>query len=218
LSPNLVDQVVKGKLQLEKGGALCEVTMLFSDIRGFTAMSEKRAPQEIVRLLNEYFELMVDVLFRYEGTLDKFVGDEIVALFGAPVAMPQAELKAIQCALDMRHVLGEFNRTRVAEGQEEIHIGIGINTGQVVTGAIGSSRALQYTAIGDAMNVASRLCSVAQAGEIIISDATYQKVKNDVAVAPMPATRVKGKADELRVHRVLDLRERPPGQDKTRPG
>jgi adenylate cyclase len=105
LSPNLVDQVVKGKLQLEKGGALSEVTMLFSDIRGFTSMSESRAPQEIVRLLNEYFELMVDVLFHYEGTLDKFVGDEIVALFGAPVPMPKAELKAVECALDMMKAL-----------------------------------------------------------------------------------------------------------------
>jgi adenylate cyclase len=217
LSPNLVDQVVKGRLQLEKGGALSEVTMLFSDIRGFTAMSEKRAPQDIVRLLNEYFELMVDVLFRYEGTLDKFVGDEIVALFGAPVGMPQAELKAIQCALDMKRALAEFNNTRLAEGQEEIRIGIGINTGLVVTGAIGSSRALQYTAIGDAVNLASRLCSLAQAGEIIISDATYEKVKNEVAVAPMAPTRVKGKSDELRVHRVLELRERVPSQEKTRP-
>ncbi len=91
----------QGKLQLEKGGALSEITMLFSDIRGFTSMSESRAPQEIVRMLNEYFELMVDVIFKYEGTLDKFVGDEIIALFGAPVAMPNAELKAVQCALDM---------------------------------------------------------------------------------------------------------------------
>src|SRR3954453_19731246 len=131
LSPNLVDQVVQGKLQLEKGGALSEITMLFSDIRGFTSMSESREPQEIVRMLNEYFELMVDVIFKYEGTLDKFVGDEVIALFGAPVAMQNAEFKAVQCALYMRRVLSEFNRTRLAEGQHEIKIGIGINTGTV---------------------------------------------------------------------------------------
>src|SRR5205814_2402410 len=124
LSPNLVDQVVKGKLQLEKGGALSEVTLLFSDIRGFTSMSESAAPQEIVRMLNEYFELMVDVLFKYEGTLDKFVGDEIIALFGAPVAMQNAESKAVQCALDMMRVLSEWNRTRAAEGQNEVNVGI----------------------------------------------------------------------------------------------
>ena len=164
LSPNLVDQVVQGKLQLEKGGALSEVTLLFSDIRGFTSMSESRAPEEIVRMLNEYFELMVDVIFKYEGTLDKFVGDEVIALFGAPVPMKNAEVKAVQCALDMMHVLQEWNRTRAAEGQHEVTVGIGINTGLVVTGAIGSSRALQYTAIGDAVNMASRLCGAAQAG------------------------------------------------------
>ncbi|HET6284045.1 MAG TPA: adenylate/guanylate cyclase domain-containing protein [Polyangia bacterium] len=206
LSPNLVDQVVKGKLQLEKGGALSEITMLFSDIRGFTAMSESTAPEEIVRMLNEYFELMVDVIFKYEGTLDKFVGDEIIALFGAPVAMPKAELKAVQCALDMTRVLSEFNRTRLAEGQHEIKVGIGINTGIVVTGAIGSSRALQYTAIGDAVNTTSRLCNLAQPGQIILSEATYRKVSMDVAAVPLPPVRVKGKAEELRVYNAIGLR------------
>lgn len=219
LSPNLVDQVVQGKLQLEKGGALSEITLLFSDIRGFTSMSESAEPQEIVRMLNEYFELMVDVIFKYEGTLDKFVGDEVIALFGAPVAMQNAETKAVQCALDMMRVLSEWNRTRAAEGQNEINIGIGINTGTVVTGAIGSSRALQYTAIGDAVNTASRLCSVAQAGQIILSEATYRKVQDAVAAVPLPPVRVKGKADELRVYNAVGLRNRDlRAGETTRPG
>jgi adenylate cyclase len=206
LSPNLVEQVVSGKLQLEKGGALSEVTLLFSDIRGFTAMSEKSEPPEIVRMLNEYFELMVDVVFKHEGTLDKFVGDEIIALFGAPVAIPNAEKKAVECALDMMQVLSEFNRTRAAEGQEEIKIGIGINTGTVVTGAIGSSRALQYTAIGDAVNTASRLCSLAKAGEVLVSEGTYGKVGAAVSATALPPVRVKGKTDALRVWNITGLR------------
>jgi adenylate cyclase len=218
LSPNLVDEVVKGKLQLEKGGALSEVTLLFSDIRGFTSMSESAAPQEIVRLLNEYFELMVDVLFQYQGTLDKFVGDEIVALFGAPVSMPKAELKAVQCALDMMTALKEFNRVRQSEGQDEIKVGIGINTGLVVTGAIGSSRALQYTAIGDAVNVASRLCSIAKSGEVILSEATYNKVKHEVAVVPLQPVRLRGKSDELRVYNAVGLRNREWRGEETKPG
>lgn len=217
LSPNLVDQVVQGKLQLEKGGALSEITMLFSDIRGFTSMSESRAPEEIVRMLNEYFELMVDVIFKYEGTLDKFVGDEIIALFGAPVPMQNAELKAVQCALDMTRVLSEFNRTRLAEGQNEIKIGIGINTGLVVTGAIGSSRALQYTAIGDAVNTTARLCSVAQPGQIILSEATFRQVQGEVAAVPLPPVRVKGKTDELRVYNAVGLRSKDWRADNTRP-
>ncbi len=217
LSPNLVDQVVQGKLQLEKGGQLSEVTLLFSDIRGFTSMSESREPEEIVRMLNEYFELMVDVIFKYEGTLDKFVGDEVIALFGAPVPMQNAELKAAQCALDMMRVLSEWNRTRAAEGQNEIKIGIGINTGIVVTGAIGSSRALQYTAIGDAVNTASRLCSVAQPGQIILSEATYRKVRDHVAAVPLPPVRVKGKAEELRVYNAVGLRHKELHGENTRP-
>lgn len=217
LSPNLVDQVVQGKLQLEKGGALSEVTLLFSDIRGFTSMSESRAPQEIVRMLNEYFELMVDVIFKYEGTLDKFVGDEIIALFGAPVAMENAEVKAVQCALDMMQVLSEFNRVRVAEGQNEIKIGIGINTGMVVTGAIGSSRALQYTAIGDAMNTTARLCGVAQSGQIILSEATFKKVQGQIAAVPLPPVRLKGKTDELRIYNAVGTRDRRSPGENTRP-
>ena len=206
LSPNLVEQVVAGNLQLEKGGALTEVTMLFSDIRGFTAMSEKRAPQEIVRMLNEYFELMVDVIFKHEGTLDKFVGDEIVALFGAPVALPNAEIKAVECALDMIAVLAEFNRARATEGKEEIKIGVGVNTGTVVTGAIGSSRALQYTAIGDAVNTASRLCSVAKANEILVSEATFARVQSVVNATALTPVRVKGKSDVLRVWNITSMR------------
>jgi adenylate cyclase len=217
LSPNLVDQVVAGKLQLEKGGALSEVTLLFADIRGFTPMSEKRAPQEIVSMLNEYFELMVDVIFKHQGTLDKFVGDEIIALFGAPVQMPHAEVKAVECALDMLKVLKEFNRVRVAEGQEEIKIGVGINTGTVVTGAIGSSRALQYTAIGDAVNTAARLCTHAGADQVILSEATFAKVHERVAAVALPPMRVKGKSEVLRVWNAIGMRTSDYKSETTKP-
>lgn len=206
LSPNLVEQVVAGKLQLEKGGALSEVTLLFADIRGFTPMSESHAPQEIVRMLNEYFELMVDVIFKHQGTLDKFVGDEIIALFGAPVALPNAELKAVECALEMMRVIKDWNRLRLAEEQVEVRVGIGINTGTVVTGAIGSSRALQYTAIGDAVNTTARLCALAKPDQIILSEHTYLKVKERVAAVALPAVRLRGKSDELRVWNAIGLR------------
>jgi adenylate cyclase len=209
--------VVEGKLTLEKGGALQEVTALFTDIRGFTAMSERQAPQDIVRMLNEYFELMVDVLFSQQGTLDKFVGDEIIGLFGAPVAVPDAELRAVQCALEMQRVLKDFNRTRLAEGQDEIRVGIGINTGFVVTGAIGSSRALQYTAIGDAMNLASRLCSAAAADQILVSDATYRKIADRVAGVAMPPMRFKNKAEEQKVFNIIGMRGSPIWRHETAP-
>jgi adenylate cyclase len=217
LSPNLVEQVVQGKLQLEKGGKRAEVTLLFADIRGFTSMSETRTPEEIVRMLNEYFEIMVDVIFRHQGTLDKFVGDEIIALFGAPVGIPNAELCAIECALEMLKVLKDWNRVRMAEGLNEIKIGIGVNTGTVVTGAIGSSRALQYTAIGDAVNIAARLCSNAKADQLLVAEGTYKQVMNRVAAVRLPPLKVKGKEKELDVFNVIGLRSSEWKNETTRP-
>jgi len=206
IPPSVVEQVLKGELTIEKGGRQQEVTMLFSDIRGFTTMSDGRPPQEIVNTLNEYFEVMVDILFKYSGTLDKFVGDEIIGLFGAPIAIEDAPFKAVACALAMLQGLEEFNRTRAAENQAAIRIGVGINTGNVITGSIGSTRALQYTAIGDAMNVASRLVNVAGSGEIIVSEDTYRHIKGRVEATALPPVKVKGKADELKVYRITGLR------------
>ncbi|MBP6848161.1 MAG: adenylate/guanylate cyclase domain-containing protein, partial [Kofleriaceae bacterium] len=144
--------------------------------------------------------------FQFQGTLDKFVGDEIIGLFGAPISIDDGPFKAVACALAMMHGLAEFNRTRASEGLPEIKIGIGINTGKVITGSIGSTRALQYTAIGDAMNVASRLVNVATAGEVIISENTYLHVADRIIADALPPVRVKGKADELKVYRVTALR------------
>src|SRR5262249_9774257 len=153
-----VERVVAGELSIEKGGKTQEVTMLCSDIRGFTPMSERKGPEETVAMLNEYFEVMVDILFKHEGTLDKFVGDEIIGLVGALARVEEAPSKAVLCALEMQRALREFNMTRAAEeNYEPIRVGIGINTGEVVTGMIGSSKSLQYTAIGDPMNIAARL-------------------------------------------------------------
>ena len=206
IPPSIVEQVVKGELVIEKGGRVSEITMLFSDIRGFTTMSDGKEPQEVVNTLNEYFEVMVDVLFKYSGTLDKFVGDEIIGLFGAPIQLEDAAYKAVACAIAMLQALEEFNRTRASENLEPIRIGIGINTGPVITGSIGSTRALQYTAIGDAMNVASRLVNVAKTGEIIISEHTYRAVAGRIEATALPPVKVKGKAEELKIYRVTGLR------------
>jgi adenylate cyclase len=204
LSPNLVEQIVSGALQLDKAGTKRVVTMLFADIRGFTSMSERTTPEEMVKTLNEYFEMMVDVLFAHGGTLD-----EVIGLFGAPVALPDAPLRAVRCGLEMQRALGEFNRIRATNGQEPIHVGIGINTGPVIAGAIGSSRTLQYTVIGDPVNLASRLCSVAKAGEVIISEYTMQQVHSDVLLEPREAVRVKGKSQALQIFCATGLPEEP---------
>jgi adenylate cyclase len=213
--PSIVEQVVAGELQIEKGGKLAEVTMLYSDIRGFTAMSERSPPEDIVRMLNEYFEVMVDILFKHEGTLDKFVGDEIIGLFGAPLAIQDNAMKAVMCALDMQKALREFNRGRAAENKEPIRVGIGINTGMVVTGAIGSSKSLQYTAIGDAMNTASRLCGAAKAGEIIVSEFTLGKVAGRVEAVPLAPVELKNKSQKLRIFNVTGVKDGEWNRDPT---
>ncbi|PRP91773.1 Adenylate cyclase 1 [Enhygromyxa salina] len=207
LSPNLVDEIVSGALTLDQAGANREVTMLFADIRGFTSMSERHTPEEMVETLNDYFEFMVDVLFKHGGTLDKYVGDELIGLFGAPVELPDAPVRAVRCALDMLKALEEFNRTRASEGKEEIRIGIGINSGPVIAGAIGSSRTLQYTVIGDAVNVAARLCSVAKANEVIISPSTMSQCEVYVIAEQREPVQVKGKTDPIQIWNVTGSQE-----------
>ncbi len=208
LSPAIAELVVSGSLAVEKGGQLRETTVFFSDIRGFTALSETRTAQQIVDMLNEYFEMMVETIFKYEGTLDKFVGDEIMALFGSPVAHADDAIRAVRVAVEQVEALEEWNLMRVAEGEPPIHIGIGINTGDVVAGYLGSSKALEYTVIGDVVNTASRLCSVAKAGEIIISKSTYQLIKDDFETEELAPTQVKGKASALQIYRVLSEKNR----------
>ncbi|MCB9591740.1 MAG: FHA domain-containing protein [Sandaracinaceae bacterium] len=203
LSPAIAQQVIEGKVEVKKGGEARTTTVLFSDIRGFTAMSETQDAQSIVDMLNEYFERMVEVIFKYEGTLDKFVGDEIMALFGAPVSHPDDAYRAVKTALEMKYVLAEFNSERRAAGQQEILIGIGINTGECVAGYLGSSKALEYTVIGDTVNTGSRLCSVAKASEIIISEHTLAKVRDYFEVIELPPTQVKGKAAALKIFNVV---------------
>jgi adenylate cyclase len=203
LSPAIAELVVSGDLAVEKGGQARDTTIFFSDIRGFTAMSETRTAQEIVDMLNEYFEQMVEIVFKYEGTLDKFVGDEIMALFGSPVSHPDDAYRAVKVAVEQLEALEEWNRVRVADGEPAIHIGIGINSGSVVAGYLGSSKALEYTVIGDVVNTASRLCSVAQSGEILISRDTHEMVKEYFTTQELSATQVKGKAQALQVYKVL---------------
>lgn len=218
LSPAIAEQVIAGKVEVKKGGELRETTILFSDIRGFTAMSEAAPPQEVVDMLNEYFELMVEIIFDQEGTLDKFVGDEIMALYGAPIMHDDDPYRAVSTALRMLEVLADFNDRRTAAGHPAVKIGIGINTGEVVAGYLGSSRALEYTVIGDTVNTGARLCSVAKAGEILISEATYAKVKEHFEVVELPPTQVKGKSHALRIYNVLRVKGPPPmWDDRTRP-
>jgi len=192
LSPSVVEQVMSGAVNLEKGGELRDITVLFADIRGFTRLSHCSEATCIVGMLNRYFEMVVDIVFKHGGTVDKFIGDEIMVLFGAPLSMEDAADRAVACALEMQFSLGSFNRDQKKHKEDIVHIGVGINSGEVVVGSIGSTRTMQYTCIGDAVNVASRLTSHAKEDEVIISDITKQRLTRSFAYEALPPLSMKG--------------------------
>lgn len=204
LSPNIAERVMSGQLEVRLGGQrVDECTVFNSDIRGFTAMSENTRPEELVEMLNGYFELMVDTIFKYEGTLDKFMGDGIMAMWGAPVVHRDDPIRSVYCALEMGSVLGDFNRTRLEREQAPLAVGIGIHTGPLVAGYIGSSKALSYTVIGDVANTSARLCSVALAGQIVVSESTLERLGNRFETEELPPAKVKGKEKPLRLFNVI---------------
>jgi adenylate cyclase len=208
VAPNVAEQMISGKLEVKKGGQLIqELTIYNSDIRGFTAMSEGTSAETLVEMLNEYFELMVETLFKYEGTLDKFMGDGIMAFWGAPVVHRDDAVRSVQCALEQMEVLGRFNRERIAIGKPGLAVGLGIHTGPGVVGYVGSSKALSYTTIGDTANTSARLCSSAAAGQIVVSEATLSKLGSRFEFEEIEPRSLKGKEKPMR--RFNMLREKP---------
>jgi adenylate cyclase len=201
-SPNIA-QVIS---QQQDGGRLPSekrpVVVFFSDIRGFTPMSETMSPDEIAKLLTEYFTEMVDKVFEHGGTLDKFMGDAIMALWGAPIAHEDDADRAVQCAIAQLAELEKLNAKWKNEGRTEVQIGIGINFGEVFAGNIGSDRRLEYTVIGDAVNTAYRMCGKAGPNEILISEPFYQQLKKKPPVEALDPIQVKGKAKKIPVYRV----------------
>ncbi len=203
LSPNVAEKVMAGELEVKKGGALVpECTVFNSDIRGFTSMSEKASPEVLVEMLNDYFEQMVETLFKYEGTLDKFMGDGIMALWGAPVTHPDDALRCVSCALEQMQVLGSFNRQRVEKDLPPLAVGIGVHTGPLVAGYIGSSKALSYTVIGDTANTSARLCGIAAAGQILVSETTLERLAGKFEYEELPPATLKNKEKPFKVFNI----------------
>ncbi|HEU4570286.1 MAG TPA: adenylate/guanylate cyclase domain-containing protein [Gemmatimonadales bacterium] len=201
-APNVAAEIATRADAVGVGGEKRPVTVMFSDIRGFTSMSEKMSPDEIASMLSEYFEEMVDIIFEFGGTLDKFIGDAIMALWGAPIAHPDDPDKAVQAAIAMQKALAELNQHWQREGRPTLQIGIGLNHGEVFAGNIGSHRRLEYTVLGDAVNTASRLCSKAAGGEILISPALFDELSAKPQVDQLEPMPMKGKAQPVPVLRV----------------
>ena len=204
-APNVAADIAQRDAAIRQGGDRRPTTVLFSDIRGFTAMAESMGPDAIAQLLSEYFTEMVEVIFEHGGTLDKFIGDAIMALWGAPIAHSDDPDRALRAALAMQRSIARLNERWVAQGRPEIGVGIGINHGEVFAGNIGSHRRLEYTVIGDAVNIASRLCAEAGPGEILVSEAVLGVVREQVSYDYLPEMALKGKAHVVQVYRVREV-------------
>ena len=189
----VVKQMLENPNSFKLGGVTQTITVLFADIRGFTRISEHAPPEKIVQLLNRYFSAMTDIIFAHGGTLDKYLGDGLMALFGAPTVTPKDATNAISAAVAMQRRMLSINDELRAEGFPEIGIGIGLHTGEVIVGYIGSERRSEYTAIGDAVNTSSRLESNAKAGEILVSEVTAQAARSRYQLAPREPITVKNR-------------------------
>ena len=189
----VVTQMLENPESFKLGGVIQTITILFADIRGFTRISEHAAPEKIVQLLNRYFSAMTDIIFAHGGTLDKYLGDGLMALFGAPTATPKDAANALSAAVAMQRRMIGINVELREEGFPEIGIGIGLHTGEVTVGYIGSERRSEYTAIGDAVNTASRLESNAKGGQILVSEVTAEAAHSRYQLTPRDPISVKNR-------------------------
>jgi adenylate cyclase len=207
VSPDVVEQIARDSSSLQLGGEKKELTVLFSDIRGFTSYSEKLDPQEIVAMLNDYLSRMSEAILAHKGTIDKFIGDAIMAIFGAPIYQKDHAKRACQVALEMNRVLEEFNNARADRGDEKIQIGIGINTGEMTVGNIGSQKRFDYTVIGDAVNLGSRLESLTKffGVSVLVSETTKEAAgENSFLFRQLPSVVVKGKEKPVLIYELID--------------
>ena len=200
-APSLAERIASSPDAVRLGGEKREIAVLFSDIRGFTALSETMKPDDTASLLTEYFTEMVECVFRNGGTLDKFIGDAVMAQWGAPIGTPEDADRAMSAAIDMLRALDELNAKWRSEGKPELQIGIGLNYGEAFAGNIGSERRLEFTVIGDTVNTASRLCSAAEGGQILLTDDMRRALTSPPPVKECPPLELKGKREAVPIYR-----------------
>jgi class 3 adenylate cyclase len=203
LSDDIVTEILERPEGLELGGDLREVTIMMSDIRGFTTLSEQMAPDRVVTMLNRYLGAMTDIIVEFGGTIDEFLGDAILAVFGAPRRHDDHPDRAARCALAMQHAMARINRANREEGLPELAMGIALNTGKVIAGNIGSERRSKYGFVGHAMNVTSRIEDVAGPQEILIADSTRRVLGERFAIGAQRDLRAAGIDELLSVYPLL---------------
>ena len=205
ISQEVVDELLSSPDGLKLGGELREVTFLVSDLRGFTALSSRTEPGEVIQIVNRYLEPMIDIIIRYQGTVDEFQGDGILAFFGAPLTSSNDPVRAVACAVEMHRALVEINAEQRGRGLPELHMGIGINTGKVIVGNIGSEKRTKYGALGTPINMAYRIESYTVSGQVLISLSTYEQVKDVVRVGDNQDLEFKGVDELIQVYEVKGL-------------
>ena len=202
VSKQVVDELLDDDAKLNLGGEEREVTILFSDIRGFTSMSENMSPENVVSTLNEYFSDMIDIVFKYNGTLDKIIGDELMIVYGAPISAEDDTQRAVTTAVEMQKQIICLNKKRKKRKDMPISAGIGINRGIVVSGNIGSRDMMDYTVIGDTVNLGARLCSAAGPGEILVSSTVWKETQKHYSYKKLEPIKVKGKKNKVSIYRI----------------
>jgi adenylate cyclase len=209
LNPTIVEEMVKNPLASQPGGRRFEITVLFSDIRGFTSVSENLDPEKLVELLNEYFSEMSDIILRNDGTVDKFLGDGILAFFGAPQPSDDHPKQALRAALEMRDRLEYLQGKWQQVTQTALRIGIGINSGEAMVGNIGSGRRMEYTIIGSTVNLASRIqnLTVETNSPILISGSTRAGVLDIYELRSLGPTSIRGLDQKVDLYEVLSLKQ-----------
>lgn len=204
VSGALMEEILKDPTKLSLHGKKLKATMLFTDIRGFTSMSETLDPVEVVSIINEYLTLQTDKVIKWQGVLDKFVGDCVMAVYGVPFAKDDDAYRAVRTAMDIREGLIKLNAIRERRGARTVGIGLGINTGEVVSGNMGSPQKMDYTVIGDHVNLAARLEANAPAGRIFVSESTYLETKDKIQYNQLDSIMVKGKKEPIKVYEPVE--------------
>ncbi|WP_372367972.1 adenylate/guanylate cyclase domain-containing protein [Candidatus Uabimicrobium sp. HlEnr_7] len=205
LSPDLVERVVNGQIDLDMGGKVKKATILFTDLRGFTSMTENIGAEAVVSILNDYFTRMVDIIFGRKGTLDKFMGDAIMGIWGLPIFHQEDPGLAVQAAIEMQNELFYFNMSQRKTGKSTLKMGAGINTGDVVVGNMGSPKRMEYTVIGPDVNLASRVEHLTSRNHVLISENTYSETKDIVKCVELEPTKVKGIDQPIRIFGVVGI-------------
>ncbi|MFC1817329.1 adenylate/guanylate cyclase domain-containing protein [Thermodesulfobacteriota bacterium] len=204
---NLLEKLMNSKGEGFFENERKELTVLFADIRSFTTIAEKMTPEDLIIMLNEYFEIMVGTIFKNKGLLDKFVGDQIIAVFGLISSEIEAPLHALQAAVEMQAATKELMETRAKQEKETFGIGIGINTGNVIMGNLGSKNRMDYTVIGDTVNIAARLQQEAKSGEILIGEQTLNKSQGAFRITKIGAVHLKNKTVPITCYRIDGLKQ-----------